>query len=96
MLEFNVRFGDPECQVLMMRLRSDLDRSRRRRRIDGTLAGCRPEWDPRPSAGVVLAAEGYPGEPAKGDVIAGVGVRAPSTEQRGLPRRDRAARRPTS
>jgi phosphoribosylamine--glycine ligase len=79
-LEFNVRFGDPECQVLMMRLRSDLidlvDAT-----IDGTLAGCRPEWDPRPSAGVVLAAEGYPGEPARGDVIDGVGARAPSTER---------------
>ncbi len=91
-LEFNVRFGDPECQVLMMRLRSDLidlvDAT-----IDGTLAGCRPEWDPRPSAGVVLAAEGYPGEPAKGDVIAR--RRRPRLLDRagGLPRRDHAARR---
>ncbi len=70
-LEFNVRFGDPECQVLMMRLRSDLldlvDAV-----LDGTLAGCRPAWDPRPSAGIVLAAAGYPGEVAKGDPIAGL------------------------
>ncbi len=78
-LEFNVRFGDPECQVLMMRLRSDL--------IDlveavlaGRLAGCRPQWDPRPAAGVVLAAEGYPGDPAKGDVITGLANRPHSTE----------------
>ena len=70
-LEFNVRFGDPECQVLMMRLRSDLldlvDAV-----LDGFLVGCRPEWDPRPSAGVVIAADGYPGDPAKGDAIAGL------------------------
>jgi phosphoribosylamine---glycine ligase len=79
-LEFNVRFGDPECQVLMMRLRSDL--------IDlveavlaGDLAGCRPEWDPRPSAGIVLAAEGYPGDPAKGDVIHGLGALGGATDR---------------
>ncbi len=77
--EFNVRFGDPECQVLMMRLRSDLI-DLVEATLDGTLVGCRPVWDPRPSAGVVLAAEGYPGDPAKGDVIAGVADRPRSTE----------------
>jgi phosphoribosylamine--glycine ligase len=70
-LEFNVRFGDPECQVLLMRLRTDLldlvDAV-----LDGSLADCRPDWDPRPSAGIVLAAEGYPGDPAQGDVITGL------------------------
>jgi phosphoribosylamine--glycine ligase len=78
-LEFNVRFGDPECQVLMMRLRSDLV-DLVEATLDGTLAGCRPEWDPRPSAGVVLAAEGYPGEPAKGDAITGAVGRPRSSE----------------
>jgi phosphoribosylamine--glycine ligase len=78
-LEFNVRFGDPECQVLMMRLRSDLI-DLVEATIDGTLVGCRPEWDPRPAAGVVLAAEGYPGDPAKGDVITGVRGRPRSPE----------------
>lgn len=60
-LEFNVRFGDPECQVLMMRLRSDL--------VPYLLACARgtleeleaPEWDPRPAVCVVLASQGYPG-----------------------------------
>ena len=70
-LEFNVRFGDPECQVLMLRLRSDLAEL-----IDtvltGRLAACTPHWDPRPSAGVVLAAEGYPAEPATGAPISGL------------------------
>ncbi len=81
-LEFNVRFGDPECQVLLMRLRSDLvdliDAV-----IDGRLADCRPEWDARPCAGVVLAAEGYPGDIAKGDVIDGLAglERASSTDR---------------
>jgi phosphoribosylamine--glycine ligase len=69
-LEFNVRFGDPECQVLMMRLRSDLI-DLMEAVLDGILVGSRPTWDPRPCAGVVLAAEGYPGDPAKGDVITG-------------------------
>jgi phosphoribosylamine--glycine ligase len=79
-LEFNVRFGDPECQVLMMRLRSDLI-DLVEATLGGTLADCRPEWDPRPSAGVVLAAEGYPGDPAKGDVISGLADRPPSRER---------------
>jgi phosphoribosylamine---glycine ligase len=78
-LEFNVRFGDPECQVLMLRLRSDLI-DLVEATLDGTLVGCRPQWDPRPSAGVVLAAEGYPGAPANGDLIHGVTGRARSTE----------------
>jgi phosphoribosylamine---glycine ligase len=70
-LEFNVRFGDPECQVLMLRLRSDLV-DLIEAVLDGGLDGCRPEWDARPSAGIVLAAEHYPGDPAKGDVITGL------------------------
>ncbi len=78
-LEFNVRFGDPECQVLMMRLRSDLI-DLVEATLDGTLASVRPAWDARPCAGVVLAAEGYPGDPAKGDVIVGAANRQRSSE----------------
>jgi phosphoribosylamine--glycine ligase len=70
-LEFNVRFGDPECQVLMLRLRSDL-MDLVLAVLDGTLAGHEPVWEAQASAGVVLAARGYPGEPAKGDAIAGL------------------------
>ncbi len=70
-LEFNCRFGDPECQPLMMRLRSDLVDL-----IEATLAGrldrARPSWDPRPALGVVMASAGYPGDYARGHVIAGL------------------------
>ena len=71
LLEFNVRFGDPEAQVLLVRLRSDLvdliDRATR-----GRLAGGAIEWDRRPAACVVLAAEGYPGAVERGRVIEGL------------------------
>jgi phosphoribosylamine--glycine ligase len=70
-LEFNVRFGDPECQVLMLRLRSDLV-DLIAAVLDERLAACTPEWDPRPSVGIVLAAEGYPGEPVHGAPISGL------------------------
>jgi len=70
-LEFNVRFGDPECQVLMARLRSDLV-DLVERTCDGTLAGARVEWDPRAAVCVVLAAEGYPGAVGKGRPIDGL------------------------
>ncbi len=71
-LEYNVRFGDPECQVLMMRFRSDivpyLDACAR-----GTLEELdAPEWDPRPACTVVLASGGYPGDYPKGLPIEGV------------------------
>ncbi|TMA81178.1 MAG: phosphoribosylamine--glycine ligase [Deltaproteobacteria bacterium] len=70
-LEFNVRFGDPECQVLMLRLRSDL-LDLVLAVTDGTLVRHVPQWETRASAGVVLAANGYPNEPVKGDPIAGL------------------------
>ncbi len=70
-LEFNVRFGDPECQPLMARLKSDL--------LELMLATCRGtldqvnvEWDEREACCVVLAAHGYPDKPRAGDVITGV------------------------
>jgi len=70
-LEFNVRFGDPECQVLMLRLRSDL-LELVEAVLTGSLGDCVPRWDTRASAGVVLAAEGYPGDPVKGAPIRGL------------------------
>ncbi|MDA1259634.1 MAG: phosphoribosylamine--glycine ligase [Planctomycetota bacterium] len=71
-LEYNVRFGDPECQVLMMRLRSDLLPylyACATNTLDKLEA---PEWDPRPACCVVLAARGYPEAPLKGDLIEGL------------------------
>jgi phosphoribosylamine--glycine ligase len=59
-LEFNVRFGDPETQVLLMRLKSDL-LDALEAVVDERLDTITLEWDPRPSVTVVMAAEGYPG-----------------------------------
>ncbi len=70
-IEFNCRFGDPEAQPVMMRLRSDLvDLSRRA--LDGGLAGVDLEWDTRVALGVVMAAGGYPGRYRRGDPIEGL------------------------
>ena len=69
-IEFNVRFGDPETQPVMLRLQSDLV-DLVEAAIAGRLAGMHAQWDPRPSLGVVMAAEGYPGTPRTGDVISG-------------------------
>lgn len=70
-IEFNCRFGDPETQPIMMRLRSDL--------VEMCLAACEGKldqttsvWDERPALGVVIAAGGYPGDYASGDVISGL------------------------
>ena len=70
-LEYNVRFGDPETQPIMMRLRSDLVElclQSIAHRLDQTSV----EWDTRTSLGVVLAAGGYPDAYRKGDVISGL------------------------
>jgi phosphoribosylamine--glycine ligase len=71
LIEFNVRFGDPECQALMLRLRSDL--------LPALLAACDGElsrfdlrWERDHSLVVVMAAEGYPAAPHKGTEIRGV------------------------
>ena len=70
-IEFNCRSGDPETQPIMLRLKSDLVEL-----CEAALAGrlnkVKAEWDPRPALGVVLAAEGYPGDYRKGDVIGGL------------------------
>jgi phosphoribosylamine--glycine ligase len=70
-LEFNVRFGDPETQPVMMRLQSDLIELCMAA-VEGRLNEVTAKWDPRPALGVVLAAEGYPEEYAKGEVITGL------------------------
>jgi len=70
-LEFNARFGDPECQPLMLRLRSDLV-DLIEGCIDGRLAEVDAVWDPRAAACVVLAAAGYPGAYEKGKIIRGL------------------------
>lgn len=71
-LEYNVRFGDPECQPLLMRLRTDL-LDVLEATVDGRLDQLEPlQWDPRPAVCVVMAAEGYPGSYRKGDPIRGL------------------------
>lgn len=67
-IEYNVRFGDPETQPVMLRLRSDL-LDLVEAAIDERLHATSAQWDTRPSLGVVMAAEGYPGTPRLGDVI---------------------------
>jgi phosphoribosylamine--glycine ligase len=70
-LEFNCRFGDPETQPILARMRSDLtllcDAA-----LDGRLDEAKIEWDPRTAVGVVLAAHGYPDDVRKGDAIRGL------------------------
>jgi len=70
-LEFNARFGDPECQPIMMRLKSDLV-PLLEATIDGKLNQVQPEWYEDPAVCVVLSARGYPGLYDKGDEIRGL------------------------
>ncbi len=70
-IEFNCRFGDPETQPIMMRMKSDL--------VELCLKACKGEldqiqceWHPQPALGIVLAAEGYPNDYSKGDEIHGL------------------------
>ena len=70
-LEFNVRFGDPECQAILMRLKSDLFDALEAV-VDGRLDEITLEWDPRPSVTVVMASEGYPGTYERGKTINGL------------------------
>lgn len=69
LIEYNARFGDPECQVLMMRLESDLVEIMLAC-ASGTLAGMAAQFSPDTALTVVMAASGYPGIPEKGGVIA--------------------------
>ena len=78
LIEYNVRFGDPETQVLMMRLKSDLLELMIAAH-DGALEGVSVEWRDETALTVVLAANGYPGTPEKGTEIRGL-ESAASTE----------------
>jgi phosphoribosylamine--glycine ligase len=75
LLEYNVRFGDPECQVLMMRLRSDIVPALVAA-CDGTLKSFDLRWSGDSALTVVLAANGYPGSYAKGSEIGGLDAAA--------------------
>ena len=72
-LEFNVRFGDPETQVVLPRLRSDLLELLLAATEPGGLAGVEPAWDGRAAVCVVMASRGYPAGSSSGDVIGGLG-----------------------
>jgi len=74
-LEFNCRFGDPETQPILSRLRSDLT-VLCEAALDGRLDEVSTEWDPRAALGVVLAAAGYPDTVRKGDEIRGLDAAA--------------------
>ena len=76
-IEYNCRFGDPETQPIMMRLKSDLV-ALCTAALDKTLHHCTVDWDRRAALGVVLAAGGYPNDYRKGDIISG--LPASSTE----------------
>lgn len=71
LIEYNVRFGDPECEVLMPRLLTDLV-ALLEATVDGTLAAITPAWRDEAALTVVLAAKGYPGKPETGTAIKGV------------------------
>jgi len=71
LIEYNVRFGDPECEALLPRLKSDLLPALVAAR-DGVLDGFDLRWRDEAALCVVLAAEGYPGEPKKGTEIKGL------------------------
>jgi phosphoribosylamine--glycine ligase len=71
-IEFNVRFGDPETQALLPRLRSDLLDLLRRTTTPGGLAGAELDWDGRWAVTLVLASAGYPESASNGDVISGL------------------------
>jgi phosphoribosylamine---glycine ligase len=70
-IEFNCRFGDPEAQPIMLRLRSDLV-ALCRQALGGDLTNVSLDWDPRVALGVVMVAGGYPLEYGQGDPIAGL------------------------
>ena len=78
-IEFNVRFGDPETQPVMLRLQSDLVELVEAA-IDGRLHQTRAQWDARPSLGVVMAARPYPETPVTGEVISGLDAVPPTAK----------------
>ena len=78
-LEYNCRFGDPETQPILMRLKSSLVELCLKG-AKGQLANAVANWDDRPALGVVMAAGGYPAKYKKGDTILGLGVTQPDTK----------------
>jgi phosphoribosylamine---glycine ligase len=78
-VEFNARLGDPEAQVILMRLKSDLF-DVLVHAADGALDKVELDWDRRFALGVVMAAQGYPASPRQGDVITGL----PAAQPEGL------------
>jgi phosphoribosylamine--glycine ligase len=74
-LEFNARFGDPECQPLLMRMKSDIVPVLLAV-AEGDIGGLRIEWHDQATVCVVMAANGYPADYRKGDVISGLDVAA--------------------
>jgi phosphoribosylamine--glycine ligase len=78
-VEFNARLGDPEAEVLLMRLKSDL-LDLLLHATDGTLDQVELQWDRRFALGVVMAAAGYPQAPRKGDPV--IGLPAPTEDSR--------------
>ena len=77
-IEFNCRFGDPETQPILLRMKSDIVELCQAA-IDAKLDQCSSDWDERAAVGIVLAAGGYPGSYNKGDAIFGL----PETETEG-------------
>ena len=73
LIEYNARFGDPECEALMLRLDSDL-LELMIATDDGTLAGREATWRDEAAMTVVMAAHGYPGTPVSGGAIGGIGA----------------------
>ena len=78
-IEFNVRFGDPETQPILLRLKSDLVELGEAA-LQGRLDRIHADWDPRPAIGIVIAAQGYPGRVRSGDAIDG--LREPAADTR--------------
>ncbi len=72
LLEYNVRFGDPETQAILVRLETDLV-DICEAMLSGSLNDLRIKWHPGSSACIVLASKGYPGQPKTGDIIHGIG-----------------------
>ncbi|MBX3596935.1 MAG: phosphoribosylamine--glycine ligase [Rhizobiaceae bacterium] len=80
LIEYNVRFGDPECQVMMMRLKDDL-LVLLNAATDGQLEHMSVRWQDKLALTVVMAAKGYPGSPEKGSVIGGLDAAAATGAQ---------------
>ena len=86
-LEYNVRFGDPECQPLLMRLKTDLV-DLLEATVEGRLDQIGPlEWDPRPAVCVVMASQGYPGDYTEGPSDPRPGRRRLAARREGVSRR---------